>query len=97
MNKPIPNPDDLPILEEHLGCLVFVRRWVGSKSERFSPSLVKAEGQILWLKHAEDSSFDPAHLRPFHLQHVRVAGHVSSDGYLIVEEVDLAKDPFHTP
>ena len=97
MNKPPSDSCNLPILEEHLGYLVFVRRWVGSKSERFSPSLVKAEGQILWLKHEEDSSFDHAHLRPFHLQHVRVAGHMSPDGYLIVEKVELAEDSYQTP
>jgi hypothetical protein len=96
MSEPTSVFDNCPRVEESAGYLVFLRRWKGSKSERFFPCLVKADGQNLWLKHEEDSSYDHAHLRSFHLQHVRVNGHMNPDGYLIVEKVESAEDPYQT-
>lgn len=76
------------------GYLSFVPRWKGSKSERFFPCLLSADGALRWLKHRDDTSFDHKHLRPFHLRSVRLEGNLESTGVFIVDCVTEMTDPW---
>ena len=77
-----------------VGYLSFVPRWKGSKSERFFPCLLSADGALRWLKHRDDTSFDHKHLRPFHLRSVRLEGNLESTGVFIVDCVTEMTDPW---
>ena len=79
------------------GYLAFLPRWVGGKSERFYPVIFGPDGAACWVQHREDSPFDHAHLRPFHLRPVRVHGRVGTAGSFLVEQIVETVDPWLAP
>jgi hypothetical protein len=89
---PEPSTSDPPI--EMTGHLLFLKRYPGSKSERFFPRLIGVEGQGVWLKHKEDDSFNHATLREWHCRYVRVRAVNQADGLMLVDQVVADVDPF---
>ncbi len=92
MNTSSNEPSQGTPAEDYFGYLVFVLRWKGSKSERFVPCLLCANGEVRWLKHSEDDSFNPTHLKPFHLKPVRVSGSPSESGQIVVQDISVVED-----
>jgi hypothetical protein len=90
-----PNSNAAP-WEELEGYIIVLLRWRGSKSERFFPCLLGLDGSVRWIKHREDSSFEPSHLSGFHLRAVRLRAlrSTESSGNWVVDDVQEVRDPW---
>jgi hypothetical protein len=76
------------------GYLLLIKRYAGSKSERFFPKLIPADGgSSIWLRHRDDDSFNHTPLRALHGRFVKVKGAMVGDDMLIVNEVAEVPDP----
>lgn len=82
-----------PEIDLH-GYLVFLERYAGSKSARLFPKIIPFDGgDVLWVQHQDDDSFNHTTLRPWQRQCVHVKGSNTSEGGFIIHEIMQDKDP----
>ena len=71
------------------GTIVFLKIFVGTKSESLQPHLYLGEGKMIRLRKEGDNPFDNESLWPFDGKKVRVQGKVNEEGILYVESLEI--------
>ncbi len=76
------------------GYIIFLPRFVGTKSERFYPCLIQAESDVKWVKYHDDDPFNHHTLKPFHLKYVEAMGMVADDGVFCIKAIKEIPQPY---